>query len=79
MRWSHPDEEPAVRTVIPSQNTAAKREAIRWAREREAKVGSGILMWAIGLPLWVSMRKRDTLPIHGVTKIAVFSDSQVAI
>jgi len=31
MRWANPDEEPAVNTVILSEDTAAKREAIRWA------------------------------------------------
>jgi hypothetical protein len=45
MRWHRPDEEPAVETVILSDDTAAKREAKRWAREREAKVGVGIWMW----------------------------------
>jgi len=43
--WPSPEEEPAGKTVILSKDTAAKREAIRWAREREAKVGAGIWMW----------------------------------
>jgi hypothetical protein len=34
MRWPNPDEEPAVKTVILSDDTAAKREARHWARER---------------------------------------------
>ena len=45
MRWPRPDEEPAVKTLILSDDTAAKREAKRWAREREAKVGAGVWMW----------------------------------
>jgi len=36
-------------------------------------------LWAIGLALWESVRKGDTLQTHGVTKVAVGSDSQVAI
>jgi ribonuclease HI len=116
-------EEPAVKTVILGDNTAAKREAIRWAKEREAKVGAGVWMWwtdgsrsddgkvraaavckhgdgwkafrshlgtgrvevydaelwAIGLALRESVRKRDRLRTHGVTKVGVFSDSQAAI
>jgi ribonuclease HI len=36
-------------------------------------------LWAIGLALRESVRKRDTLQTHGVTKVAVFSDSQAAI
>jgi len=123
MRWPYTDKVPAVKTVILSEDTAAKREAIRWAREREAEVGAGVWMWwtdgsrsddgrvgaaavckhgdrlkafrshlgtgrmevydaercAIGLALWESVRKRDTLQTHGVTKVAVFSDSQVSI
>jgi len=35
--------------------------------------------WAIRLVLRESVRKRDTLQTHRVTKVAVFSDSQVAI
>ena len=45
MRWPNPDEMPAVKTVILSVDTAANREAIHWAREREAKVGAGVWMW----------------------------------
>jgi hypothetical protein len=45
MRWPNPDEEPPVKTVILIEDTAAKKEAIRWAREREAKVGAVIWMW----------------------------------
>jgi len=36
-------------------------------------------LWAIGRALRESLRKRDTLQTHGVTKVAVFSDMQVAI
>jgi hypothetical protein len=45
MWWPDPDKEPTVKTVILSDDTAAKREVIRWAREREAKVGKGVWMW----------------------------------
>jgi len=45
MRWPNPDEEPAVKTVILSEDTAAKKEVIRWPRDREAKVGTGDWMW----------------------------------
>jgi hypothetical protein len=36
-------------------------------------------LWAIGLALCESVRKRDTLQRHGMTKVAVFSDWQAAI
>jgi hypothetical protein len=42
MRWPNPDEEPAVKMVILSEDTAAKKEAICWARARKAKVGAGV-------------------------------------
>jgi len=45
MRWPNPDEELTVKMVILSDDTAAKREAMQWAREREAKVGAGVWMW----------------------------------
>jgi len=45
MHWPNPDEEPAIMMVILSEDTAAKREAICWAREREAKVAAGVWMW----------------------------------
>jgi len=123
MCWPNPDEEPAVKTVILSEDTVAQREALCWAREREAKVGAGVWMWwtdgsrsddgrigpatvckhgdcwhafrshlgtrqmevynaelwAIRLALRESVRERDTPQVHGVTKIAVFSGSQVAV
>jgi len=123
IHWPNPDEEPAVKTVIVSEDTAARREAIRCAREREAKVGAVVWMWwtdgsrsydgrvgsatvckhrdrwkafrshlgtghmevydaelwAIGHALWESVKNRETLPTHRVTKVAVFSDSQAAI
>jgi ribonuclease HI len=123
MRWPRPDEEQPVKTVILSDDTAAKGQAKRCAREREAMVSAGVWMWwtdgsrsddrsvgpaavcrhtdgwsaflrylgtrrmvvydaelwAIGLELRESVKKRDTLQTHGVTKIAVFSDSQAAI
>jgi len=36
-------------------------------------------LWAIGLALRESVRKRDTMQTHGVMKVAVFSDLQAAI
>jgi hypothetical protein len=36
-------------------------------------------LWAIGLALPESVRKRDTLQTHAVRKVALFSDSQAAI
>jgi len=123
MLWPHPDKDPAVKTVILSDDVAAKREAKRWASERQAKVGAGVWMWltdgsrsndgrvgaealrkhrdgwkafrshlgtgrmqvsdaelwAIRLALQESVKNRDRLQTHRVTKIAVFSDSQAAI
>jgi len=123
MRRPNPYEEPAVKTLILSKDPVAKREAIRWAREREAKVGAWVWMWwmdgsrsndgsvgattlykhgdhwkafrshqgtgqmevydaelwAIGLVLRESVRKRDTLQTHVVKKVAVFSDLQAGI
>jgi len=45
MLCPNPDEEPAVKPVILSLATAAEREAIRRASEREVKVGTGVGMW----------------------------------
>jgi len=45
MHWPNPDKEPAIKMVILSEDTVAKREAFRWAREREAKVGAQVWMW----------------------------------
>jgi len=39
------DKEPAVKTVILSDDTAVTTEAIRWATESEAKVSVGVWMW----------------------------------
>jgi len=36
-------------------------------------------LWAIGLALDVTFEKRETLQIHGVKTVAVFSNSQAAI
>jgi ribonuclease HI len=36
-------------------------------------------LWAIALALEVTIEKRETLQIHGVKTVAVFSDSQAAI
>jgi len=45
MRWPHPHKEPAVKTVILSDDPAAKIEVKRWPSETEAKVGVGVWMW----------------------------------
>jgi len=45
MCWPSTDEQLAVKMVVPSDKNAAKREAKRWAREKEAKVGAGVWMW----------------------------------
>jgi len=45
MRWPNHDDKPAAKAVILSEGTAAKREAIHWGREREAKVSAGVWMW----------------------------------
>jgi len=45
MNWPAPGEEPAVRTTILDDTTAAKSAAQRWAREKEAKVTEGVWMW----------------------------------
>jgi hypothetical protein len=44
-RWTRPDEEPAVKTVILSDDTEAQSQAKRWARESEMKVVAGVCMW----------------------------------
>jgi len=36
-------------------------------------------LWAIGLALRESVKERDTLQTHGLTKVALCSDSQAAI
>jgi hypothetical protein len=36
-------------------------------------------VWAIGLALDVAIEKRETLQVHGVKTVAVYSDSQAAI
>jgi len=123
MNWPALDKEPAVRTTILDDTTAARRAAQHWARETEAKVGAGVWMWwtdgsrshdglvgaaavckhgnewrsrrsflgtgcmevfdaelwAIGLALDMAIEKRETLPMHGVKTVAVFSNSQAAI
>jgi hypothetical protein len=45
MNWPAPGEESVVRTIILDDDTAAKRAAQPWAREKEAKVGAGVWMW----------------------------------
>jgi len=47
MRWPNPAKVLAVKTVILREDMAAKREVIRWAREREAEVGAAGWMWWI--------------------------------
>jgi len=42
MCWPRPEEEQVVKTVKLSDDTAAKREAKRWASEREARVSVGV-------------------------------------
>jgi hypothetical protein len=53
MRSPNPDEEADVKMVIVSEDTAAKREAIHWARETEGKVGAGVWMW------WMDRSRSD--------------------
>ena len=49
IRCPNPAEEPAVKTVILSKDTAANKEVIRWARECEAKEAAGVWMkWTDG-------------------------------
>lgn len=45
MSWARPDEAPAVKSVILSDDTVAKEDAKRWARDREAKVGARVRIW----------------------------------
>jgi len=45
MNWLAPGEEPVVSTIILEDDTAAKRAAQRWAREKEAKGESGVWVW----------------------------------
>jgi len=53
-------------------------------RSRRSFLGTGRMevfdteLRAIGLALDVAIEKRDTLPVHGLKKVAVFSDSQAA-
>jgi len=53
-------------------------------RSRHSFLGTGrmevldAILWAMGLALPVVIEKRETLPIHGVKTVAVFSDSQAA-
>jgi len=42
MNWLARGEESVVRTIILDDDTAAKRAAQCWAREKEAKVGAGV-------------------------------------
>ena len=123
MNWPAPGEEPASRTTILDDTTAAESAPQRWAQEKEAKIGAGVWMWwrdgsrsddgrvgatvvckhrnewrsrrsflgtrlmevfdaalwAIGLALDVAIEKRETLQVHGVKVVAVFSHSQAVI
>jgi len=45
MTWLAPGKVPVVRTIILDDDTAAKRAAQRWPREKEAKGGAGVGMW----------------------------------
>jgi len=53
MCWPDPGEEPAVKTAILDDDTAAKRAAKHWAREKEVKVGAGVLDVVDG---WITLR-----------------------
>jgi len=54
-------------------------------RFRRSFLGSGHMevfdaeLWAIGLALDMAIQKRETLQIHGVKTVAVFSDSRATI
>jgi hypothetical protein len=45
MSWPAPGEEPAIRTTTLDDTAAGKSAARRWAREKEAKIGTGVWMW----------------------------------
>jgi len=45
MNCPAPDKEPAVKTNILDDTAAAKHAEQRWARTKEAKVGTGVWMW----------------------------------
>jgi hypothetical protein len=48
VRWLNPDEEPAGKTVILSEETVAQKEALLSARERAAKADAGGWMrWTV--------------------------------
>jgi len=54
MCWPDPGEEPAVKTTILDDDTAAKRAAKHWTREQEVKVGAGDLDVVDG---WITLRR----------------------
>jgi len=45
MLWPNHHEVPAIKKVMLSAKTTAKREAIRWARDREGYHGVRVCMW----------------------------------
>lgn len=45
MHWPNLDEEPRIKTIILSDNVPAKREAICWEGEKQAKEVAGVWMW----------------------------------
>jgi len=60
------------------------KQGIEW-RTRHSYLGTGRMevfdagLWAIGLALWETVKRRDRHQQHGVIVVAVFSDSQAAI
>jgi len=53
MRWPDSGEMAAVKTTITEDDTAAKRAAELWAKEKEGKLGSGTWTW------WTDGSQRD--------------------
>lgn len=45
INWLAPGDESVVKTVMLDDATAARRAALPWARETQAKARSGDLMW----------------------------------
>jgi hypothetical protein len=45
MCWPDHGEKPAIKTTILEFHVAAKRAAMLWAKDKEAKSGSGIWTW----------------------------------
>jgi len=70
--------------VIDSKDMVCQKPLVGW-RAFRSHLGTRRMevydaeLWAIRLALRESVQKRDTLQTHGVTEVAVFSDSQAAI